>query len=120
MNSSCETLCSSVCDYEFSKEIFFPYSLPLFVSIKFPCSALTLRAQSFRTPALCGEESFGASQVKNLPASVGAAGATGSVFALGRSPGEGHGTTLQYSCLQNPLDREAWQAAVHGVTKDQT
>ena len=53
MNSSCETLGSSVCDYKFSKEIFFPYSLPLFVSIKFPCNALTLRVQSFRTPALC-------------------------------------------------------------------
>ena len=39
---------------------------------------------------------------------------------LGRSPGGGHGNPLQYSCLENPMDRGAWQAAVHGVTKHQT
>ena len=38
----------------------------------------------------------------------------------GRSPGEGNGTLLQYSCLGNAMDREAWQATVHGVTKSQT
>ena len=36
---------------------------------------------------------------------------------LGRSPGEGNGNPLQYSCLENSMDREAWQATVHGVTK---
>ena len=36
---------------------------------------------------------------------------------LGRSSGEGNGNPLQYSCLENPMDREAWQATVHGVTK---
>ena len=40
-----------------------------------------------------------------------------SVPGLGRSPGEGNGSPLQYSCLENPMDREAWQATVHGVTK---
>ena len=44
----------------------------------------------------------------------------GSVLELGRSPGEGHGTPLQYSCLENPMDRGAWWATVHGVTKRQT
>ena len=39
---------------------------------------------------------------------------------LGRSPRDGHGNPLQYSCLENFTDREAWQATVHGVTKDQT
>ena len=39
---------------------------------------------------------------------------------LGRSPGEGHGNPLQYSCLENPLDRGAWQATVHGVAKSRT
>ena len=39
---------------------------------------------------------------------------------LGRSPGEGNGHPLQYSCLENPMDREAWWATVHGVTKSQT
>ena len=38
----------------------------------------------------------------------------------GRSPGEGHGNPLQYSCLENTVDRGAWQAAVHGVAKSQT
>jgi len=36
---------------------------------------------------------------------------------LGRSPGEGNGNTLQYSCLENPIDRGAWQATVHGVPR---
>ena len=55
--------------------------------------------------------------VKNPPAS---AGDTGSIPGSGRSPGEGNGYPLQYSCLENPMDRGAWQAAVHGVAKSQT
>ena len=47
-------------------------------------------------------------------------GDMGSVPGLGRSPGEGNGYTLQYSCLENHRDREAWQATVHGVTKSWT
>ena len=43
-----------------------------------------------------------------------------SISGLGRSPGEGNGYLLQYSCLENPMDREAWQATVHGVSKSQT
>ena len=39
---------------------------------------------------------------------------------LGRSPGGGHGNPLQYSCLENPMDKGAWRATVHGVTKTQT
>ena len=39
---------------------------------------------------------------------------------LGRSPGEGNGDPLQYSCLENSMDGGAWQATVHGVTKSQT
>ena len=53
--------------------------------------------------------------VKNLPANAGDAG---SIPGLGRSPGEGNGNPLQYSCLENPMDRGAWQAAVHGVAKE--
>ena len=56
----------------------------------------------------------GGSVVKNLPAN---AGDTGSIPELGRSPGGGNGTPLQYSCLGNPMDRGAWQAAVHGVAE---
>ena len=48
------------------------------------------------------------------------AGDAGSIAGLGRSPGGGHGNRLQYSCLQNPMGRGAWQATVHGVTKSWT
>ena len=48
------------------------------------------------------------------------AGALGSIPRLGRSPGEGHGNPLQYSCLENPMDRAAWWATVRGVAKSQT
>ena len=47
-------------------------------------------------------------------------GDLGSIPGLGRNPGEGNGTPLQYSCLENPIERGAWWAAVHGVTKSQT
>ena len=47
----------------------------------------------------------------------GVAGATGSIPTSGRSPGRGHGNSLQYSCLENPMDREAWQATVHRVAE---
>ena len=44
----------------------------------------------------------------------------GSIPGLGRSPGEGNGSRLQYSCLENPMDHGAWQATVHGVTNSRT
>ena len=44
----------------------------------------------------------------------------GLILVSGRSPGEGHGNPLQYSCLENPMDRGAWWATVHGVTESQT
>ena len=50
-------------------------------------------------------------------ASVYNAGDPCSIPGLGRSPGEGNGNPLQYYCLENPMDRGAWQATVHGVTK---
>ena len=48
------------------------------------------------------------------------AGNLGLIPGLGRSPGEGNGNPLQYSCLEKPMDRGTWQAAVHGVTKSWT
>ena len=45
---------------------------------------------------------------------------TGLIPGLGRSPGEGHDNPLKYSCLENPMDREAWRATVHKVTKSRT
>ena len=44
----------------------------------------------------------------------------GLIPGLGRPPGEGNGYPFQYSCLENPMDRGAWRATVHGVTKNQT
>ena len=55
--------------------------------------------------------------VKNLPADAGDAGL---ISGLGRSPGEGNGNPLQYSCLGNPMDRGAQRAMVCGVTKSRT
>ena len=48
------------------------------------------------------------------------AGDMDSIPGSGRSPGGGNGNSLQYSCLENPMDRETWQAIVHGVAKSQT
>ena len=55
--------------------------------------------------------------VKNLPANAGDSRDAGLSPGSGRSPGEGNGNPLQYSCLENPMDREAWGATVHGVAR---
>ena len=55
--------------------------------------------------------------VKNLPANAGYIKDVGSMPGLERSPGEGNGNILQCSCLENPMDRGTWRAAVHGVAK---
>ena len=57
--------------------------------------------------------------VKNLPADAGVFRVEGSIPVSGRSPGEGNGNVFQYSCLENPMDRGAWRATVHGVAKSQ-
>ena len=59
----------------------------------------------------------GGSVVKNPSINAGAAGDAGSVPRLGRSSGGEDGNPLQYSCQDNPLDRGAWWATVHGVTQ---
>ena len=58
--------------------------------------------------------------VKNLPANAGDIRDVGSIRGSGRSLGGGHGNPFQYFCLENPMDRAAWQAAVHRVTRSQT
>ena len=68
------------------------------------------RHQSYRGQHICG------SAVKHLPASAGDLGAEGSILGSGRSPGGGN-SNFRYSCLENPMDRGAWQAIVHGLTK---
>ena len=57
--------------------------------------------------------------VKNPPANAGDTRDEGSIPGWGRSPGGGHSNPPQYSCLENPMDRGAWQATVHGVTKSE-
>ena len=56
--------------------------------------------------------------VKNLSGNAGDIRDTGSSLGLGRYPGGGHDDPLQYSCLENPKDRGAWRATVHGVAKE--
>ena len=57
---------------------------------------------------------------KESSCNAGAAGNVGLTPGSGRSPGVGNGNPFQYSCLENPMDRGAWWATVHGVTKSQT
>ena len=58
--------------------------------------------------------------VKNPPANAGDIRDMGSIPGSGKTPGGGHGNPLQYSCLENPMDRGTWQAIVYRVTKSQT
>ena len=69
----------------------------------------------FPTPALASPGGSGVN-VYN----TGATGDLGSIPGFGRSPGEGNGNSLQYSCLGNPMDKGAWGATVHGVTNSWT
>ena len=55
--------------------------------------------------------------IKKLPANAGNIGDMGLIPGSKRSPGRGHGNPLQYSCLENPMNRGAWQATVHGVAE---
>ena len=58
--------------------------------------------------------------VKNLPANAGDIRDAGLIPGSGRPPGGGHGNSLQYSCLENLMDRGAWRATVHSVTQSWT
>ena len=77
---------------------------------------------------LASQDSFGTSMnilgaflvAQMVKKSACSAGDLGLFSGLGRSPGGGHGNPLQYSCLENPMDRGAWRATVHGVTKSWT
>ena len=60
----------------------------------------------------------GGSVVKNPPANAGATGDAGLIPGSGRSPEEGNGNPVQYSCLGTPMDRRTWKATVHEVAKE--
>ena len=68
---------------------------------------------------VCNWASLVGQMAKNWP-DLPMPGGLGSIFGSGRSPGEGNGKPLQYSCLENSMDRGTWWATVHGVTKSQT
>ena len=72
------------------------------------------------TATLSFKDWVGVLVVKNPPAGAGDVRASGSIPGLGRSPGEGNGNPLQYSCLENPKNRGAWWATVRGVAKSRT
>ena len=67
-----------------------------------------------------GWTSQGVLMVKNPPTKAGDLTDIDSIPGSGRSPGGGHGNPLQYSCLENPMDRGAWQATVHRVAKSRS
>ena len=77
----------------------------------FPGEARELRPAEFQSLSLW----FPTERVKKVPAHAEDAGVTALIPGLGRFPGEGNGNPLQYSCLENTMDRGAWQATVHGV-----
>ena len=58
----------------------------------------------------------GGAEVKDLPANAGDVRDSGSILGSGKFPGEGNDKPLQYSCLENPMDRGAWRTTVHGVS----
>ena len=68
--------------------------------------------------AMCQLGFPGSTAVKNPPVNAGGTGDPGSIPGSGRYPGEGNGDPLQYSCLGNTMDRGAWRATIHGVTKE--
>ena len=76
--------------------------------------------QGFSIPCKTWRASQVALVVKNPPANAGDVRDKRLIPGLGRWPRAGHGNPLQYSCLENPMDRRAWQTTVHGVTKSRT
>ena len=62
----------------------------------------------------------GGASGKDAPANAGEIRDLGPIPGSGRSPGRGQGNSLQYSCLENPMDREVWLATVHRIAKSQT
>ena len=123
---------SSVCDFQFLYILtnicyfLFDYSHPRGYKWYLIVICISSMADDFKylvmyLLVICRILILGASQValvvRNPSANAGDTGDLGSIPGLKRSPGEGHGNLLQYSCLENHMNRRAWQATVHGVTK---
>ena len=84
-----------------------------------PFTSMLLMHESLMHESLM-QESQGSPGGSEIKASACNAGNLGSIPGLGRSPGEGNGNALQYSCLDNPMHRGPWWATVHGVARSQT
>ena len=82
--------------------------------MKPPHCSLHQTVSHFSLNSMLGWGFPGAAMVNNLSADAGNTRDVGSIPGLGRSPGEGNGNPLQYSCLENHMDRGAWWATVHG------
>ena len=82
-------------------------------------SGMSLKLQGYEVQ-ICESPVRGGSVVKNLPAKGGATGDAVLIFGSERSPGGGNGNPLQYFHLENPMDKRAWRATVHGIAKSQT
>ena len=113
-------------EYWGSLPFFFPGDLPD-PGIEPTSPAAPALEEGFSTTAPPGKHSIktvytwgfpGGSVVKNLPANAGDTADSGLISGLERSPVEGNGNLLQYSCLENPMDRGVWWATVHGITKE--
>ena len=92
----------------------------LFSSTMFCSPQSTFKGSLHRDIKIYGSIIFpGGSVVKSPPANAGDAGDVSSIPWSERSPGGGHGNPLQYSCLEDPTDREAWTPTIHGITKNQ-
>ena len=92
--------------------------------LRYTLVVIALSSYCFLSFDVCSCDGWRASQValviKNLPVSAGDKRDAGLIPVSGRSPGEGNGNPLQYSCLENPMDREGWWATVHRVTMNWT
>ena len=110
-------VCSTVIGYSFC----YFFSNPSFMSILDSqcCSCHFCLWKSFSPSSLVTGASQVALVVENLPVNAGDARDVGSITGSGRSAGGGNGSPLQYSCLQNPMDRGAWWATVCAVAKSQ-
>ena len=97
-----------------------PISVSLHLALTLFCSHLFFYSVSCKNTVVGFRTSLVDQTVKNLHANTGDAGYPGSIPESRRSLGEGNGNPLQYSCLENCMDRGDWQSIVHGVAKSQT
>ena len=85
-----------------------------------PNNLLSISVHTAQEPPACAAFYWRWLSGKESACDAGVAGDAGSILGSGRSPGGGHGNRPQYSCLEHPMDRGAWQATFHGMAKSRT